>query len=182
MPRVLTTAGEELGFVDGTPAPGSELTTLTPWGEQFWLVQRQRWRIVGAASQDVGRCVAIIVRAADSPEMLGCPRCPPGMCVHVDNRPTGSKPQATAAHTEAKPPLRVLFDRVLVTTIKPDEGALRGVVRAVGPGVTDVRPGEIVYFGKYSGIEVCLPGASADPCRPCRVMRQDDIFFVVEKL
>lgn len=162
MPRVLTTTGEELGFVDGLPPPGSEVMTSTDHGERRWIVVRQVWRIVGQTAREVGRCVAVFVR---EPEPF-----------------TVSKPRATAAHAEATPALRVLFDRVLVTTIKPDEGALRGVVRAVGPAVTDVGIGEIVFFGKYSGITVCLPGVDADPCRPCRVLRQDEILFVVEKL
>jgi chaperonin GroES len=92
---------------------------------------------------------------------------------------------------------RPLSDRILVKPdvaeervgriIIPDaakEKPARGVIVAMGPGVLhknggrmpmpDVRPGDRVYYSKYSGTEIKLDGAQH------LVMREDDVMAVVE--
>ena len=87
---------------------------------------------------------------------------------------------------------QVLADRVLIkplvetqTTsgiIIPDnakEKPQKGEIVLVGPGTKDVemvvKPGDIVLFGKYSGIEVELEKDKF------LLMKQDDIFMITNK-
>lgn len=94
--------------------------------------------------------------------------------------------------------IRPLHDRVVVRRLEeertsaggiviPDsatEKPVQGEVVAVGPGKTldngdvralDVKVGDVVLFGKYSGTEVKLHGDELV------VMREDDLMGVVEK-
>jgi chaperonin GroES len=94
--------------------------------------------------------------------------------------------------------LRPLHDRVIVKRVEeekvsaggiviPDNAAekpIRGKVLAVGKGKIlengeqrglDVKVGDIVLFGKYSGTEVKVEGEEL------LVMREDDIMAVIEK-
>ena len=94
--------------------------------------------------------------------------------------------------------LRPLHDRVIVKRLEeetksaggiiiPDQAAekpVRGEVIAVGPGkkddsgkniALDVKAGDIVLFGKYSGSEVKVEG------QDYLVMREDDIVAVFTK-
>ncbi len=94
--------------------------------------------------------------------------------------------------------LRPLHDRVIVKRLEeekksaggiiiPDQAAekpVRGEVLAVGPGKKsddgktipmDVKAGDTVLFGKYSGSEVRLEGTDY------LVMREDDILAVFTK-
>ncbi|MEQ1439997.1 co-chaperone GroES [Fontimonas sp. SYSU GA230001] len=94
--------------------------------------------------------------------------------------------------------LRPLHDRVIVKRLEeekksaggiiiPDNAAekpVRGEVLAVGPGKKtedgklvpmDVKKGDIVLFGKYSGSEVKVDGEEL------LVMREDDIMAVFTK-
>jgi chaperonin GroES len=93
--------------------------------------------------------------------------------------------------------LRPLHDRVIVKRVEeertspggiviPDSAAekpIRGEVKAVGNGkildsgeqrALDVKAGDIVLFGKYSGTEVKVNGEEL------LVMREDDIMAVIE--
>jgi len=93
--------------------------------------------------------------------------------------------------------LRPLHDRVIVKRVEeertspggiviPDsatEKPVRGEVKAVGNGkildsgeqrALDVKAGDIVLFGKYSGTEVKVDGDEL------LVMREDDIMAVIE--
>jgi chaperonin GroES len=92
--------------------------------------------------------------------------------------------------------IRSLRDRVIVKRIKEEErtkGGLiipdtakekpqEGEVIAVGPGkqddgkviALDVRPGDKVLFGKYSGTEIKLQGEEH------LILREDDILRIVE--
>jgi chaperonin GroES len=94
--------------------------------------------------------------------------------------------------------LRPLHDRVIVKRLEeekksaggiiiPDNAAekpVRGQVLAVGPGkkgddgkniALDVKKGDVVLFGKYSGSEVKVDGDEV------LVMREDDIMAVFTK-
>jgi chaperonin GroES len=94
--------------------------------------------------------------------------------------------------------LRPLHDRVIVKRLEeekksaggiiiPDNAAekpVRGQVLAVGPGkkgddgkniALDVKKGDVVLFGKYSGSEVKVDGEEV------LVMREDDIMAVFTK-
>ena len=94
--------------------------------------------------------------------------------------------------------LRPLHDRVIVKRLEeekksaggiiiPDQAAekpVRGQVLAVGPGkksddgktiAMDVKAGDTVLFGKYSGSEVRIEGTDY------LVMREDDILAVFTK-
>lgn len=94
--------------------------------------------------------------------------------------------------------LRPLHDRVIVKRLEeekksaggiiiPDQAAekpVRGEVLAVGPGkktddgktiAVDVKVGDTVLFGKYSGSEVKVDG------KEYVVMREDDIMAVFTK-
>ncbi|TAJ55055.1 MAG: co-chaperone GroES [Nevskiaceae bacterium] len=94
--------------------------------------------------------------------------------------------------------LRPLHDRVIVKRLEeekksaggiiiPDQAAekpVRGEVIAVGPGkkddngkniALDVKAGDVVLFGKYSGSEVKVEG------QDYLVMREDDIVAVFTK-
>jgi chaperonin GroES len=94
--------------------------------------------------------------------------------------------------------LRPLHDRVIVKRLEeekksaggiiiPDNAAekpVRGQVLAVGPGKKgddgknislDVKKGDVVLFGKYSGSEVKVDGEEV------LVMREDDIMAVFTK-
>jgi len=94
--------------------------------------------------------------------------------------------------------LRPLHDRVIVKRLEeekksaggiiiPDQAAekpVRGEVLAVGPGkktddgktiAVDVKVGDTVLFGKYSGSEVKVEG------KEYVVMREDDIMAVFTK-
>jgi len=93
--------------------------------------------------------------------------------------------------------LRPLHDRVIVKRVEeekmsaggiviPDNAAekpIRGKVQAVGNGkilengevrALDVKAGDTVLFGKYSGTEVKVEGEEL------LVMREDDIMAVIE--
>ncbi len=93
--------------------------------------------------------------------------------------------------------MRPLHDRVIIRRLEeerksaggiviPDTAAekpVRGEVLAVGPGKLmedgkirplDVKPGDKVLFGKYSGTEVKVEGEELV------VMREDDIMAVLE--
>jgi len=93
--------------------------------------------------------------------------------------------------------LRPLHDRVIVKRLEeekvsaggiviPDAAAekpIRGKVKAVGNGkllengelrMLDVKAGDTVLFGKYSGTEVKVDGEEL------LVMREDDIMAVIE--
>ena len=93
--------------------------------------------------------------------------------------------------------LRPLHDRVIVKRLEeekksaggiiiPDnatEKPIRGKVMAVGPGTANdkgelgkmnVKKGDLVLFGKYSGTEVKVDGEELV------VMREDDIMAVIE--
>ena len=92
---------------------------------------------------------------------------------------------------------RPLHDRVLVKRVEeeqktkggiiiPDtakEKPMQGEVLAVGPGVRnedgdlialDVKPGDRILFGKYSGSEVKLDGEEH------LIMREEDVLAVLE--
>lgn len=94
--------------------------------------------------------------------------------------------------------LRPLHDRVIVKRLEeekksaggiiiPDNAAekpVRGEVVAVGPGkktddgktvAMDVKKGDVILFGKYSGSEVKVDG------QDLLVMREDDIMAVFTK-
>ena len=94
--------------------------------------------------------------------------------------------------------LRPLHDRVIVKRLEeekksaggiiiPDNAAekpVRGEVIAVGPGkksddgkviAMDVKKGDVILFGKYSGSEVKVDG------QDLLVMREDDIMAVFTK-
>ncbi len=94
--------------------------------------------------------------------------------------------------------LRPLHDRVIVKRLEeekksaggiiiPDNAAekpVRGEILAVGPGkkgddgkliAMDVKKGDVVLFGKYSGSEVKVDGEEV------LVMREDDIMAVFTK-
>ncbi len=93
--------------------------------------------------------------------------------------------------------MRPLHDRVIIRRLEeerksaggiviPDTAAekpIRGEVVAVGPGKImedgkirplDVKPGDKVLFGKYSGTEVKVEGEEL------LVMREDDLMAVLE--
>jgi chaperonin GroES len=93
--------------------------------------------------------------------------------------------------------LKPLSDRIIVKAVTADETTAGGIVlpdtakekpqqgevQAVGPGKIqdngklapmDVKEGDRVYYGKYSGTEVKLNG------QELVVLRQDDILGVVE--
>jgi chaperonin GroES len=93
--------------------------------------------------------------------------------------------------------LRPLHDRVIVKRLEeekksaggiiiPDnatEKPIRGKIMAVGPGKANdkgdlgkmnVKKGDVVLFGKYSGTEVKVDGEELV------VMREDDIMAVIE--
>ena len=91
--------------------------------------------------------------------------------------------------------IRPLQDRIIVERVAPEEKSLggiilpdnaqerpqRGVVVAVGNGklvdgklvAPDVRVGDQILFGKYSGVEVKLDGSEV------LIMREDDVLGVV---
>jgi chaperonin GroES len=93
--------------------------------------------------------------------------------------------------------LRPLSDRIIVKAVGAEEKTAGGIVLpdtakekpqqgeviAVGPGkvldngtiaVMDIKVGDRVYYGKYSGTEVKLKGEELV------VLRQDDVLGVVE--
>ena len=87
---------------------------------------------------------------------------------------------------------KMLLDRVLIKPISetvtsggiiiPENGKEKpktGEVILVGPGKKDVemvvKPGDIVLFSEYSGIEFKLEGESH------LIMQQDDIFMITKK-
>jgi len=85
--------------------------------------------------------------------------------------------------------LRPLHDRVIVKRVEEEtdnaaEKPIRGKVLAVGNGKIlengeqrglDVKVGDTVLFGKYSGTEVKVEGEEL------LVMREDDIMAIIEK-
>tara|TARA_B100001179_G_C18494106_1_gene361313 strand:- start:404 stop:721 length:318 start_codon:yes stop_codon:yes gene_type:complete len=94
--------------------------------------------------------------------------------------------------------IRPLHDRVLIRRLEEDqktaggiiipdtakEKPVQGEVVAVGPGARaedgsvqplDVKAGDIVLFGKWSGTEVKLDGEELV------IMKESDIFGIVEK-
>ncbi|MDQ3564602.1 MAG: co-chaperone GroES [Pseudomonadota bacterium] len=93
--------------------------------------------------------------------------------------------------------IRPLHDRVIIRRLEEDrksaggivipdtaaEKPMKGEVVAAGPGkvtddgkvrALDVKPGDQVLFGKYSGTEVKMNG------QDLVVMREDDIMGVIE--
>lgn len=93
--------------------------------------------------------------------------------------------------------IRPLHDRVIVRRIEQDEKTaggiiipdtakekpIQGEVVAVGPGARDesgklialdVKPGDVVLFGKWSGTEVNLSGEEL------LVMKESDVIGIVE--
>jgi len=87
---------------------------------------------------------------------------------------------------------QVLADRVLIKPLVETQTASgiliaegerekpqKGEIVLVGPGTKDVemvvKPGDIVLFGKYSGVEVELEKDKF------LLMRQDDIFMITNK-
>jgi len=93
--------------------------------------------------------------------------------------------------------IRPLHDRVVVKRLEEEESTSggiiipdsakekpqRGEVLAVGPGkknddgtvvATDVKTGDKVLFGKYSGNEITVEGEE------CLIMREDEILAVIE--
>lgn len=88
--------------------------------------------------------------------------------------------------------IKPLSDRVLIEPaqaeertaggiIIPDsakEKPLKGVVKAVGGGTKDeemvVKPGDMVFYGKYAGTEIEVEG------NKLLMMRQSDILAIVE--
>jgi chaperonin GroES len=93
--------------------------------------------------------------------------------------------------------MRPLHDRVIIRRMEEDrksaggivipdtaaEKPIRGEVVAVGPGKLmedgklrplDVKPGNKVLFGKYSGTEIKIEGEEL------LVMREDDIIALIE--
>jgi chaperonin GroES len=99
---------------------------------------------------------------------------------------------------EARMKIRPLQDRVIVKRVKEEEKTkggiiipdtakekpIEGEVVAVGAGKTlddgtlrkpEVKPGERILFGKYSGTEVKLDGEEH------LILREDDILGVIEK-
>jgi len=98
--------------------------------------------------------------------------------------------------TSKKNKIRPLQDRIIVERLAPEEKSLggiilpdnaqerpqRGRVIAVGKGKVredgkllppDVREGDEILFGKYSGVEVKVDGAEV------LIMREDDVLGVV---
>jgi chaperonin GroES len=94
--------------------------------------------------------------------------------------------------------MRPLQDRVLIRRVEPDlkssggiiipdtarDKPTEGEVVAVGPGVreedgtlhaVDVKPGDRVLFGKWSGSEIKLDGEDL------MIMKESDILGVIEK-
>lgn len=94
--------------------------------------------------------------------------------------------------------IRPLHDRVLIRRIEEDqktaggiiipdtakEKPIQGEVIATGPGSRgddnelvpmDVKPGDIVLFGKWAGTEVKLDGEEYV------IMKESDIFGIIEK-
>jgi chaperonin GroES len=94
--------------------------------------------------------------------------------------------------------IRPLHDRVLIRRLEEDEKTAGGIiipdtakekpvqgeVVAVGPGVRgddgqlialDVKAGDIVLFGKWSGTEVKMDGEEL------MIMKESDIFGIVDK-
>jgi len=93
--------------------------------------------------------------------------------------------------------IRPLHDRVVVKRLEEEESTQGGIiipdsakekpqraeVLAVGPGKknddgtvvpTDVKKGDKVLFGKYSGNEITVDGEE------CLIMREDEILAVIE--
>jgi len=94
--------------------------------------------------------------------------------------------------------IRPLHDRVIVKRVQEEEKTKGGIiipdtakekpqegeVIAVGPGkqddngkviALDVKPGDRILFGKYSGTEIKLEGEEH------LIMREDDILGVIER-
>jgi chaperonin GroES len=123
-------------------------------------------------------------------------------CLQTEDVPAGQVPAGRANATaeflgDSKMKLRPLHDRVIVKRVEeekmsaggiviPDNAAekpIRGKVLAVGNGKIlengeqrklDVKKGDTVLFGKYSGTEVKVEGEEL------LVMREDDIMAVIE--
>ncbi len=93
--------------------------------------------------------------------------------------------------------LRPLHDRILVTRLEPEETARGGIiipdsakekpqeakVKAVGNGkllesgervAVDVKEGDRILFGKYSGSEITIEG------QEYLILREDEILAVLE--
>ena len=93
--------------------------------------------------------------------------------------------------------IRPLHDRVVVKRLEEEESTQGGIiipdsakekpqkaeVLAVGPGKknddgtvipTDVKKGDKILFGKYSGNEITVDGEE------CLIMREDEILAVIE--
>lgn len=87
---------------------------------------------------------------------------------------------------------QVLADRVLIKPLVETQTALglyipdnakekpqKGEIVLVGPGTKDVdmvvKPGDVVLFGKYSGVEVELEKETF------LLMRQEEVFMIINK-
>ena len=94
--------------------------------------------------------------------------------------------------------VRPLYDRLLVTRVKEEETTkggiiipdsakekpIEGKVLAVGSGKVldsgnvrplDVKKGDRVLFGKYSGTEIKIDGSE------CLILREDEVLGIIEK-
>ena len=94
--------------------------------------------------------------------------------------------------------VRPLYDRLLVTRVKEEETTkggiiipdsakekpIEGTVLAVGSGKVldsgnvrplDVKKGDRVLFGKYSGTEIKIDGSE------CLILREDEVLGIIEK-
>jgi chaperonin GroES len=119
---------------------------------------------------------------------------PPG----ADLPPSGPRPGNLETTEEEHMKIRPLQDRVIVRRVKEEEKTkggiiipdtakekpIEGVILAVGNGKVledgtvrklDVKEGDKVLFGKYSGTEVKIDGEEA------LILREDDILGVIEK-
>jgi chaperonin GroES len=109
-----------------------------------------------------------------------------------------SNPERTATDTEELMKIRPLYDRVVVSRIAEEEKTKGGIiipdsakekpvegkVLAIGAGRVledgsvrklDIKVGDRVLFGKYSGTEVTLNGEEH------LILREDDVLGIVEK-
>src|SRR5207237_1859690 len=112
-------------------------------------------------------------------------------------RPTHTSHQIIAERSGAMKGFRPLHDRVLVRRVEAEEKTpggilipdtakekpIQGEVLAVGPGARDetgriqpldVRVGDRVLFGKWSGTEVIIEGEDR------LIMKESDVFGVIE--
>jgi chaperonin GroES len=73
--------------------------------------------------------------------------------------------------------IRPLHDRVIVRRKEEERTTAGGIGKVIDSGdvrALDVKVGDTVYFGKYSGTEIKVEGEEL------LIMREDDIIAVVE--